>query len=317
MFTPHLAVGFLSLMLVPAVSAAQDEFLAGYLIIPTGERVERTYHAGFSMYVSAVLSPALEASTVRLVADAAADPDSAPMITIPDGVFNMGGPAFNNDAPEHRVNIPAFMIDQFAVTNDRFARFLNAVGRTRDERGEWFRVTPYFQLEKAGIQWRSRPGFERYPVAGVSWFGATSFARWAGKRLPTEAEWERAARGTDSRAYPWGNDWRPTACNNEDDRHRDASATPVDKYPDGRSPCGCYDMAGNVLEWTSSLYKPYPYDAQDGREDPAAPGPRVLRGGSWWDGIGAGQLFRSFTRYSYAPEVRSYFIGFRCARSVP
>jgi len=236
------------------------------------------------------------------------------MIFIPAGECQLGEVAWQPDWPSQRVTLPAFFIDRYEVTTEEFARFLNATGKTRDDRGEWFRAKQGFLLDCLNGKWAPRKGFERYPVGGVSWYGATAYATWVGKRLPTEAEWERAARGNEGHPWPWGNDYTGMQnCNVEEERKALAGLLPVGSFPAGASIYGVCDLEGNVAEWTSSLYKPYPYNAQDGREDPQASGPRVVRGAPWNEAFST--YLQVSSRRWYQPSVRSHFLGFRCAKS--
>jgi formylglycine-generating enzyme required for sulfatase activity len=188
-------------------------------------------------------------------------PDDSPMVLVPAGPFLMGLPELDFLAEEHEkpareVYLSAFWIDLYPVRVARFARFIEAGGY---ETEHWW--TP------EGWAWKCRQrirepatwgqagwdGLEQ-PVAGVSWYEADAYARWAGRRLPTDAEWEKAARGADGRRYPWGNDWpTPTLCNFNMNVGR---TTPVGLYLDGVSPFGCHDMAGNVNNWASDWYWP-------------------------------------------------------------
>ncbi len=237
------------------------------------------------------------------------------MVEVPAGVFTMGRDSGAPDErPAHRVSLPAFRIDRFPVTNARFAEFLDAAD-THNARGEraFDFDDPDARIHRAGGRWAADKGFERHPVVEVTWAGARDFCAWAGKRLPTEAEWERAARGADGRRYPWGNEAPDRTRAQFAARYNETA--PVDAHAAGASPYGAQDMAGNAWEWVSSAYRPYPYDAKDGREEPAAGPVRGTRGGghdSPADEITATQRGRNLSRN---PASGHHNIGFRCAKS--
>jgi formylglycine-generating enzyme required for sulfatase activity len=186
------------------------------------------------------------------------------MIYVPAGEFVMG-----DEKPAHKVHLDAFYIGKYPVTNAEYARFVDCTGHYPPQ--HW-------------PDGQTPAGKEDHPVVYVSWHDARAYARWAGMRLPTEAEWEKAAswdeaRG-EKRAYPWGDQFDETRCNVRESDIGDT--TPVGRYsPASDSPYGCADMAGNVWEWTSSLYRDSPYQAGDGPVRGQAVGTRVLRGGSF------------------------------------
>ena len=237
------------------------------------------------------------------------------MAAIPGGAFVMGsdnGPA--DERPAHRVTLAPFMIDRVAVSNRAFAVFLNERG-WKDTQGR-----RYYDVDDGGDarihhrdgRYSADPGYETHAAVEPSWRGARAYCRWRGKRLPTEAEWERAARGTGGRTYPWGE------ATPDVDRARFAAGwnatIPVAGPAAGATPDGILGLAGNTHEWTSSLYRPYPYRADDGREDPEAAGERVTRGGAHDSGP---EHLRAAWRgdgVSRGPRAGHHNVGFRCAR---
>jgi formylglycine-generating enzyme required for sulfatase activity len=224
-------------------------------------------------------------------------------VTIPAGEFLMGSDRIdksffehlisgkNNETPQHRVYLPEYRIARVPVTNVQYKLFVDATGHSAPEHWENGRIPD---------------GKENHPVVYITWRDAQVFCKWAGVQLPSEAEWEKAVRGTDGRIWPWGDEAPDENRCNFNNNVRDT--TPVGKYPDGASPYGCLDMAGNVWEWTSSKYQNYPYDPNDGREDPEGDARRVLRGGSF---IYDRQYVRCAFRDYWGPVNRLSPNGFR------
>jgi ribose transport system permease protein len=220
------------------------------------------------------------------------------MVEIPAGPFTMGSDTGAEDeAPAHEVDVPAFEIDRFEVINADFAQFVAATGYQTD-------------AEKEGRtkSWRSTAeGKDNHPVVFVSWNDAVAYCEWAGKRLPTETEWEKAARGSDGRMYPWGNEWDPAKANVKDTGLRGTVA--VGSFGAGASPGGVEDMAGNVWEWTADWYEAYP--DSDYQSDYFGGRFRVLRGGGWFE---TADFVRTSVRNANSETAANDDIGFRCAR---
>lgn len=227
--------------------------------------------------------------------------DDMVLVYVPAGEFTMGNNGGNDDEkPEHQVYLDAYWIDQTEVTNGMYAKCMEANKCNPPEKNRSQTRLSYFD----------DPEFEDYPVIYVSWDDAIAYCTWVGRELPTEAQWEKAARGTDGRAYPWGEDVDCDKANYYFSCVGDTSK--VGSYPDAASIYGTLDMAGNVWEWVSSLYKPYPYDESDGREDLSASASRVLRGGSWYN---YDYAVRSPDRNGFDPTNANGNLGFRCALS--
>jgi formylglycine-generating enzyme required for sulfatase activity len=236
----------------------------------------------------------------------------AGMVLIPAGPFWMGSDARDgvvgievgvDELPRHRVTLPAYYIDRYEVTNAQYARFIEATGST-------YLPAP----------WRERDALRQepnHPVSDTDWYDADTYCRWAGKRLPTEAEWEKAARGPDGSAYPWGGVFSPDHANTLEAGL--GWSRPVGSYPEGVSTYGVEDLIGNVWEWTSSWYEPYPGSTL--MRSAFGQTNRVLRGGSW--GVPVQPFGRATHRH--APELfaindrdtdwhTGYDVGFRCAQ---
>lgn len=262
------------------------------------------------------------------------DARGVPMVLVPEGEFTMGSDPdvafaeckklhissdckrewFEDEYPPHTVSLSAFYIDQFEVTNARYTECVKAGKCTPPNNTSSYRRSSYYD----------NPQFDNYPVIYVNWEQAKAYCEWREARLPTEAEWEKAARGIDGRLYPWGNtfDGRhlnfcdrncPSNWANKeyDDGHSDTA--PVGSYANGTSPYGALDMAGNVWEWVADWYDAK-YYATSPRNNPTGPSSgqyRVVRGGAW---ISTGRDVRVGDRGKFSPTDTYYHLGFRCAR---
>jgi len=253
------------------------------------------------------ITPTEEASlpTETPIPEEIRDIKNVPMRLIPAGEFTMGSDDTGDvgSRPAQEVYVDAFYMDKFEVTNEMYDACVYAVECRRPQQGGSATRNTYF----------ANPVYANFPVLYVDWKMANTYCEWRGARLPTEAEWEKAARGTDARLYPWGND--EPDCNLANHVGCVADTTPVDQHEDGQSPYGIYGMAGNVWEWTSTLFKPYPYKADDGREDPDSLGERIARGGSWHVFGGNSGNVRADTRLKLDPGYFGGYVGFRCVIS--
>jgi len=236
------------------------------------------------------------------------------MVRIPGGVFLMGSADSPEDEqPQHRVDVGEFLIDRTPVTNAQFAEFLSAKGTQAADGQTWYDIDDNDSRIHLRVgNWTPDAGSENHPVVEASWYGAVAYCAWLGKRLPTEAEWEKAARGTDGRKYPWGNEMPDKSRAHFGAGWNDLR--PVGGLPRGASPYGILDLAGNGWEWVSSAYFPYPYNPKDGREDQNRLLVRVTRGGghdSPPEELTTTQRGRQVSRN---PRGGHHNIGFRCAR---
>lgn len=254
------------------------------------------------------------------------------------------GWALEDERPQRTVRLKSFAIDRYEVTNAQYRKFLADVKKNGDDRyahpdqPKGKDHTPRYWKEFNPLL--KDPDFTRLaqfspmtftrdntPVVGVDWFDAYAYAKWAGKRLPTEAEWELAARGTDGRRWPWGNDWQWGLCNivgekfgadvRSQGKEKDGYIypAPVGSFAAGRSPYGCDDMAGNAAEWVGDWYAPdaYKTDSSENPRGPKTGAERVVRGGSSQN---LPSNVRCAIRAHREPDFKTFILGFRCAKDL-
>ena len=236
------------------------------------------------------------------------------MVLVPAGEFIMGSddidtsgkseefgfnePWFLPEHPQRKLHLKAFYIDQFEVNNGSYKAYLMGTGRVH--RNELAKLLDPLQLR-----------VNEHPVRNVSWHDANDYCKAVSKRLPTEAEWEKSARGPNGNEFPWGNEWH---AENVNSGGRATQVLPVGSLPQGRSPYGAFDMAGNVLEWVEDWFEAYP--GADYKSPRYGQQNKVARGGSW-GGVGhyvIPHYFRSAYRYNFPPNAGYNDVGFRCAK---
>lgn len=251
---------------------------------------------------TAVTEAPTEAPSPTVPPQPTAPPLPVGMVLVPAGTFNMGSTVFGDTQPAHAVTLAAFFIDQFEVANAQYAQCVAASACTDPARRNSDTRSRYYD----------DPAFGSYPVNNVNWQQAQAFCKWQEKRLPTEAEWEFAAVGTDGRAYPWGNSFDTSLVPaNADDTQQ------VGSFPGNASPFGAEDLSGNVLEWTADWYAPdfYANSPSDNPTGPDAGSKKVLRGGAF--GNADPTIYLAARRFSRAPNSGDVDIGFRCAMPAP
>ena len=238
--------------------------------------------------------------------------DGMTLIYIPAGQFQMGSSAGNEDeTPVHAVSLDGYWLDSTEVTQEMFTAFLNASGNQFEGGVSWLNPSePFVWIDEQDSTWQVRPEMQRQPIVGVSWYGANAYCAWAGRQLPTEAQWEYAAKGINAYRFPWGND--TLDCNHA--RYAGCGTSPVnvDSLPLGLNEYGVYGLAGNVAEWLNDRYAADYYE-ESPVLNPTGPSNgyyRVVRGGFWASSyIGLQTSHRDWA----GADVRDSGIGFRCA----
>ena len=229
--------------------------------------------------------------------------DEVELVAVPAGEFTMGHNSNYDTLPVRSLNLPAFSIDKYEVTNKRYKRFIDATG---------YKV-PWSQEPAVAAyiwDWQKRmypEGKGDDPVVLVSWEDARAFCAWSGKRLPTEAEWEKAARGAKGKPYPWGNDWANGKANTSESGVKQTA--PAGSFKEDVSEYGVNDLAGNVSEWVEEWFAPYPGNPMTSYEERNKY--RVLRGGSW---DYAHSIGNGYHRQYALPQSQMTAIGFRCVK---
>lgn len=299
--------------------------LAGRCLYKGQAKVDKATQKAVIDALLAILAQPEVALRVRIAASEVlgdlGDPRLGQLVTVPAGEFVMGSNnGGDNEKPQHRVYLPDYQIGKYPVANAEFTAFIEAggylerrwwteVGWTRRTNQNW--TEPFFW-------YNSNLTKPNQPVVGVTWYGAVAYCHWLSAetghtyRLPTEAEWEKAARGTDGRIYPWGNTFEANQLNADEGEQKVKTTSCVGIYPTGVSPWGAYDCAGNVWEWCATKGgKPYPYDVEEDEwaaKYLAGKYNRMLRGGSWYS---RSELARNTFRYEFWIDFWDFQDGFR------
>ncbi len=283
-----------------SVAASETAFVRGYSEPRTQTAVFLTATepaAQTATALQALITPTITLTSVGLPTQIT-DANDVSMVLVPGGSFYIGDYSVEAQA----VTLATYYIDQYEVTNAQYKVCVDSGA-----------CQPPRQTDSQTRQnYYGSSAFANYPVINVDWRMARAYCGWRGAHLPTEAEWEKAARGSGALRYPWGDALECLFANYE---QCSGDTTVVSRYVIGASPYGAFNMAGNVSEWVSSLYLPYPYDPLDGREDADGSGPRVVRGGSW---ASAPEELLTYSRISLDPDlfaVHGNDLGFRCARN--
>lgn len=287
--------------------------------------IERCWRVGLVVGVIALLGAAPSVGESRDHPARRRTPDGATMVLVDGGAAILGdAPGFPDGVPPRHVDVSPFYIDRLEVTNGQYRRFLDRVAANGDAAFAhpdqpadkdhtpryWkpFRPALLVRTGMAKLQRFDAETFRRddHPVVGIDWWDAYAYARWAGKRLPDEAEWELAARGIEGRIWPWGDEWDFGRCNSggyewKGERDGHIYTAPADSFPKGASPYGCLQMAGNVAEWVRD-------------ESPDGPTSRWTKGGG---SSSYPSAVRAAARRGREPGFRSYTLGFRCAMTPP
>lgn len=275
--------------------------------------------------VESTLPLASHSATTQLGSTQISLVDNMKMVYVSAGEFLMGSSdddrlADEDEKPQRLVYLSGYWIDQTEVTHSMYAAFLNTEGNQFEGGDTWLDADdPAVRLKYLDGQWKPIPGYEDHPVVEVTWFGARAYCKWVGRRLPTEAEWEKAARGTDGRIYPWG-EGNPgvvqVSCNQANVSGCSRDTMSVGSYSTIKSPYGAFDTSGNIAEWVADWYDPdyYSKALNKNPKGPTTGDYRVMRGGSWSRNF---RLSRAASRDRSDPAFACFYNGegFRCATS--
>ncbi len=246
--------------------------------------------------------------------------DGSLMVMVPSGAFIAGGPASDEGDGTFIANLPAYYMAIYPITNTQYVQFLNDEQPKQSILDQWIKLECNYGITKNVRAYEVSNNAHDHPVVYVSWYGAKAYCTWAGLRLPSELEWEKAARGTDGRTYPWGDDWNNGVHCRHKGNQGNMPTCEVWRHPDGCSPYGLYQMSGNVAEWCEDWYDYGAYNLyKSGNFTPPSSelDARVLRGGSCGDVHCSGDVdyFWSAYRFCLPPEYKGNTMGFRCAKT--